>query len=303
MNETNCSVYKMNCKDGSGSMTVYQIYPGIQLIYNDLKASNCNWKRNLDNDLLEINYCREGRVGSKLFNGSCLFLGEGDFSIHTMDNCSPEMNFPLKYYRGISVVINLKTAAENPPEILAESNINILEWKEKFCADGNCFVMRTKDKIEHIFSELYSVPDCLQKPYFKIKVQELFLFLCMIDVSKEKKREQYTPLQVELIKEIHKKLTSNLQERPTIEELSKEYLINTAALKDTFKGIYGQPIGAYMKKYRMKQAAILLRRTQSTIAEIANQVGYENQSKFAAAFRDILKITPAEYRKQNSNVL
>ena len=52
--------------------------------------------------------------------------------------------------------------------------------------------------------------------------------------------------------------------------------------------------------YRMKQAAALLRQTQATIAEIASQVGYENQSKFATAFRDVMKIAPAEYRKQNS---
>ena len=111
----------------------------------------------------------------------------------------------------------------------------------------------------------------------------------------------YTSPQVEIVKEIHKKLISNLQERSTIEELSKEFLINTATLKATFKGIYGQPIGTYMKEYRMKQAAVLLRQTKSTIAEIANQVGYENQSKFSTAFRDVLKITPAEYRKQNAS--
>lgn len=49
--------------------------------------------------------------------------------------------------------------------------------------------MRAKDEIEHIFSELYSVPDCLQKPYFQIKVQELLLFLYLVDVKKEKQRE------------------------------------------------------------------------------------------------------------------
>ena len=101
------------------------------------------------------------------------------------------------------------------------------------------------------------------------------------------------------MKQIHKRLISNLQERPTIEELAKEFLINTATLKSTFKGIYGQPIGTYMKEYRIRQAATLLRQTQATIAEIANKVGYENQSKFATAFRDVLKVAPAEYRKQN----
>lgn len=56
-----------------------------------------------------------------------------------------------------------------------------------------------------------------------------------------------------------------------------------------------------MKEYRIKQAAVLLRQTQATISEIAKQVGYENQSKFATAFRDIFNIAPAEYRKQNSS--
>lgn len=185
--------------------------------------------------------------------------------------------------------------------VVFHSGIDITDFKNKFCENGTCFVMRAKDEIEHIFSELYSVPDCLQKPYFMLKVQELLLFLYMVDVKKEKQRELYTSPQVEIVREIHKRLISNLQERPTIEELSKEYLINTATLKDTFKGVYGQPIGAYMKEYRIKQAAVLLRQTQATIAEIANQVGYENQSKFATAFRDIFKIAPAEYRKQNSS--
>ncbi len=300
-NDGYCTVYKMDCNDGLGLMTVYQVYPGIQLIYNDFEATSCEWGAPPDNNILEINHCREGREGSRLLSGSCLYLGEGDLSIHTMDNCAPEMTFPLKHYRGISVVINLEILAYNQPEIFSESGIDILSFKEKFCADGNCFVMRAKNEIDHIFSELYSVPNCLQKPYFKLKVQELLLFLHMVDVAKEKQREIYTAPQVEIVREIHKKLVSDLQARPTIDDLSREYLISTATLKNTFKGIYGQPIGTYMKEYRMKQAAVLLRQTQDTIAEIANKVGYENQSKFASAFRDVMKIAPVEYRNQNAS--
>lgn len=299
-NDGYCTVYKLDCADGLGLMTVYQVYPGIQLIYNDFEATSCYWDGNIGKNVLEINHCREGREGSVLQSGSCLYLGEGDLSIHTMDNCASEMSFPLKHYRGISVVLDLELVSENPPGILTESGIDIADFKNKFCADGSCFVMRAKDDIEHIFSELYSVPDRFQKPYFMLKVQELLLFLCMVNVKQEKQRELYTSPQVEIVRDIHKRLISNLQERPTIEELSKEYLINTATLKDTFKGVYGQPIGTYMKVYRMKQAAALLRQTQATIAEIASQVGYENQSKFATAFRDVMKIAPAEYRKQNS---
>ena len=298
--EEYCTVYKLDCSDGLGLMTVYQVYPGIQLIYNDFEAAGCEWDSVIRSDVLEINHCREGREGSRLLSGTCLYLGEGDLSIHAMDNCAPEMTFPLRHYRGITVAINLTVVSEHPPEILSEAGIDIFSFKEKFCANQSCFIMRAKNEIEHIFSELYSVPECLQRPYFKLKVQELLLFLSMVNVAKEKQREYYTSPQVEIVKQIHKRLVSNLQERPTIDELSKEYLINSATLKSTFKGIYGQSIGAYMKEYRIRHAATLLRQTQVTIAEVANKVGYENQSKFAAAFHDIMKVTPVEYRKESS---
>lgn len=298
-NDGYCTVYNMDCSDGWGVMTVYQVYPGIQLIYNDFGTMSCEWDWPQGKNILEINHCREGREGSRLLSGSCLYLGEGDLSIHTMDNCAPKIDFPLKHYRGISVVINLDILSSDQPEIFSESGIDIRTFKDKFCAEGSCFIMRAKDEIDHIFSELYSVPDCLQKPYFKLKVQELLMFLYMVDVSKEKQRELYTSPQVEIVRAVHKRLVSDLQTRPTIEGLAGEYLISAAALKTIFKGIYGQPIGAYMREYRIKQAAVLLRRTQDTIAEVANKVGYENQSKFAAAFRDVMKIAPGEYRKQN----
>ena len=105
-NDGYCTVYKMDCTDGLGLMTVYQVYPGIQLIYNDFEATHCEWQGSHDKDILEINHCREGREGSRLLSGSCLYLGEGDLSIHAMDNCAPEMTFPLKHDRDISVVIN-----------------------------------------------------------------------------------------------------------------------------------------------------------------------------------------------------
>ena len=48
----------------------------------------------------------------------------------------------------------------------------------------------------------------------------------MVDVAEEKQREYYTSPQVEIVKQIHKRLISNLQERPTIEELSKEFQVS-----------------------------------------------------------------------------
>lgn len=124
----------MDCTDGPGLMTVYQVYSGIQLIYNDFEATGCCWDGNKDKNILEINHCREGREECRLPSGSCLYLGEGDLPIHAMDNCASEMNFPLKHYRGISVALNLETAAKNPPGILAERRNRTYLFRTLFCS-------------------------------------------------------------------------------------------------------------------------------------------------------------------------
>lgn len=104
--------------------------------------------------------------------------------------------------------------------------------------------------------------------------------------------------QTELIKEIHNQLIQNLDKRYTIEELSKLYHINTSTLKSVFKSVYGLPIAAYMKEYRMKYAAGLIRKNSDSIADIAASVGYKSQSKFTTAFKDIMRLSPAAYRKK-----
>ena len=91
-----------------------------------------------------------------------------------------------------------------------------------------------------------------------------------------------------------------LKRHYTIEELSKQYLMNTTTLKSVFKAVYGMPIASYMKEYRMKSASNMLLQEDKSISEIAATVGYKSQSKFTSAFRDIFQILPTAYQKQVS---
>ena len=118
------------------------------------------------------------------------------------------------------------------------------------------------------------------------------------DHTKEKNAVPHPDGCEAVIRKIHDRLTEDPGKRYTIDELAREYLINTAALKSTFKAVYGMPVASYMKQYRMKEAAKLLRETDRSIADIARSVGYESQSKFSAAFKDIMKTLPTDYRRQ-----
>lgn len=102
----------------------------------------------------------------------------------------------------------------------------------------------------------------------------------------------------DLIHRVHDFLTSNLQNRYTIEELSHRYHINSSSLKAAFKTEYGLPIATYMKDYRIHRAMEMLKETELSISEIAKAVGYEAQGKFTKAFKDVAHMLPSEYRKR-----
>lgn len=104
--------------------------------------------------------------------------------------------------------------------------------------------------------------------------------------------------QEELIRTIRDELVRHLDRRYTIEELSRQYLINTASLKKVFKEVYGLPVAAYMKEVRIQKAMELLENTEESISAIAAKVGYETQGKFTNAFKDRMHMTPSCYRKQ-----
>ncbi|WP_331456249.1 helix-turn-helix domain-containing protein [Methanobrevibacter arboriphilus] len=78
--------------------------------------------------------------------------------------------------------------------------------------------------------------------------------------------------------------------------------MSITSLKTSFKAIYGKPVYAWRKEYRLQIAKELLNKEDYKISEIANKVGYKNPSKFSAAFKEYYKLTPSQYRLQKINI-
>ena len=64
-----------------------------------------------------------------------------------------------------------------------------------------------------------------------------------------------------------------------------------------FKAATGQPPHRYVIHRRMERAKILLSVTRLPVAEVANRVGFSNQSHFSAQFRRATGTTPKGYRE------
>ncbi|QOC23908.1 response regulator [Wenzhouxiangella sp. AB-CW3] len=57
----------------------------------------------------------------------------------------------------------------------------------------------------------------------------------------------------------------------------------------------------FIRDFRLRRAAEMLRQTDSSISEIAFAVGFRRQSAFTRAFRSHFNCTPSEYRKTHTN--
>lgn len=83
---------------------------------------------------------------------------------------------------------------------------------------------------------------------------------------------------------------------PTIEELCRIAAMSQTKLRELFRKTYGITLGSYIQQGKLEQSLVLLADTSLSITEIAKSLGYNNPSKFAAAFKKTYKTLPSEYR-------
>lgn len=186
---------------------------------------------------------------------------------------------------------------------MQDYTVQPLEVAKRLCGENSCFIFRSESRIEHIFTELYTVAEEQKLGYLKIKILELLYVLNSISPDDNKKTQLILPrTQVQLAKDVAAYLTQNVNRRITSLELSREFGVSESSLKNAFKGVFGVPIFSYMRYYRMQTAAGLLMNTKLTISEIADQLGYNNESKFSAAFRQIIGESPAKYRSLHTKM-
>jgi AraC-like DNA-binding protein len=92
-----------------------------------------------------------------------------------------------------------------------------------------------------------------------------------------------------------------MHERPsapwTIDDLSAQIGLSRSALHDRFVSLVGQPPAHYLTNWRMQLASRKLLEGRSSIAAIAVDVGYDSEAAFARAFKRLVGMPPAAWRR------
>ena len=302
--ESDCKVLRIDDETGEGFMTMYRVLDGVYLMYNDFHLKSCISEYRNAETVLCIDHCREGRIEHENSLGGRYYMEAGDLRIDKRVHHEGKVELPLSHYHGITIGFVSEVAQASLKRELPFLSVDLNALSEKFCPQNREFLLRTNETVNAVFSQLYHAPKAIRSDYFKVKIAELLLLLQMIDSSDCSEQRQYFPAsQTEKIKEIHSLMTGSLEKTFTVDELSESFGLSAATLRKVFKAVYGAPIYQYIKSYKMKAAAaMLISEGSTTIAEIAQRLGYDNASKFSAAFRDVMGSTPQNYRNRQEEM-
>ena len=86
-----------------------------------------------------------------------------------------------------------------------------------------------------------------------------------------------------------------------VDEMAADVGISRAQLHRKMKEITGTSTGKFLRNLRMEQAARLLREGKINISQIADRVGYADQSHFSVAFKTHFGLSPSEFVEKSKS--
>jgi AraC-like DNA-binding protein len=216
-----------------------------------------------------------------------------------------DLNFKGANNRYITLYFNEEWLRKNlmPHSLFTESKLDCFINSERryivWALSGKDEVMKNFE----LFDKVMNIGgDVQQIEWLDLKFSTLALIFDLLKLCKEQNIAENC-LQIEYdgkfrMNQVEHYLGKHLLDKfPGIELLASKFNVSETKLKTEFKQLFGEPVYHYFKERQMQLAKELLTENQLIIKEISYKLGYENTSKFSAAFKKHHGILPSELRK------
>lgn len=85
-----------------------------------------------------------------------------------------------------------------------------------------------------------------------------------------------------------------------LQDLAKHVCVSYHHISKIFNSLYNESFNIYLNQIRIEHAKILLKNTDKSIGEIAEQVGFTDQNYFGKTFKKFTGLTPRDFRYKNN---
>lgn len=287
------------------------------LIIMDKESINKDTLRNLKDDLSSITneqiYISRGKYVDSIDNLNCSYQSAKD--IHEYKLVYPNISWIREYKEKSYNLENIDYIDfDNLKKLLLnKDNKESLNYIEsifsKLKKDENLTVKQIKTKSIEVFLNVYNYFNdskiikgldlYLEKVINSVNLDQIQLELNNMIKHRQSKLEEtddsISPIILKLLRNIEENYSKDLN----LKEISETYNINSIYLGQLFQKETGILFSDYLNNFRVNKAKNLLIETSLKAAEIGELVGYANKNYFYRKFKDIVGITPSEWRKIN----
>ena len=170
-------------------------------------------------------------------------------------------------------------------------------------ADENSDTIITEPCSAEEYKTLYqldaSLSEANEDPLFiRSRVYSLILsFFCKVINGKRSKAFQ-SSIHYEQIMQVETIIKENTKELPKLETIARKIGMSVSSLLRHFKFLYGKSIYEYYVESKMELAKEMILKNNSTIKEIAGELGYNQASAFIESFTKHQGYSPGNLKNQ-----
>ena len=111
-----CAVWQFRNETGDGTMTTYEVFPGVVLSFNDFHMERFESSYVADRRLFAIDHCREGRMEYTPGDNMLGYTAAGDMKLDLRQQHTGTFVFPSHHYHGLTVAFDRDIAAQSLPQ-------------------------------------------------------------------------------------------------------------------------------------------------------------------------------------------
>lgn len=163
-------------------------------------------------------------------------------------------------------------------------------------SEGNLVKCRDINHVKKLLFRIYDGISCDNPPTelaMSLDIYKLFAELLNPQSIKSKGESDYE----DNMQEIKNYIAENLNEKLTVQKLAEKTHMSTSHFSRVFKQQTGFSPYDYVLITRLNKAKYLLQKTDTTVAAIAYETGFNSESNFICFFTENEGISPGKFRK------
>ncbi len=110
-----CAVWQFRNETGDGTMTTYEVFPGVVLSFNDFHMERFESSYVADRRLFAIDHCREGRMEYSPGSNMLAYTAAGDMKLDLRLQHTGTFIFPSHHYHGLTIAFDRDLVRESLP--------------------------------------------------------------------------------------------------------------------------------------------------------------------------------------------